>query len=284
MAFYLPVQCPTFFEELRRRLRGWRGQVTVLGYASILVLILMLVTHFSDIGSDPHAWPLFGRTLWAIFYITQLVVVVLSSPSSTAGAICAERDAETLDLLLLTRISSFSLVMGKFFGAIGQMLLMIVSGLPVIAVVFFFGGVSPAEVLCGYALIIAAGIGYASLGFLASCLSKKVPAAISLSTLLMLLILAVIPAAIFAEASLSRLAGADVIAYFCTLQNPFITAVMTLQNSGHGPASQASVWYSISALLLQAVCVLALCLLLVRRMRRQRFLRPRRVTRGVPSS
>jgi ABC-type transport system involved in multi-copper enzyme maturation permease subunit len=267
MALYLPVQCPTFFEELRRRLRGGRGQIVLLVYALILVLILLLVTQFNEVSTDPQSWPSYGRTLWSIFYIAQLLVVVLISPGLTAGAICAEREQETLELLLLTRMSSVSVVLGKFLGAIGQMLLVIISGLPIISVVFFFGGVSPAEVLKGYALIIATGICYAGMGFFASCLLKKMSSAVAMAYGFMIILLIGLPILMGVLLQDMLSIGSGDLFYYSTLQNPFITAVISLQDPTASSGMHASVWASIAELLVITVLVLAECMMMVRRMR-----------------
>jgi hypothetical protein len=59
------------------------------------------------------------------------------------------------------------------------MLVVIVSGLPIIAVVFFYGGVSPLEMSRGYFTILLISLFFASLGFLASCLFTRVASAVA---------------------------------------------------------------------------------------------------------
>ncbi|OPZ80784.1 MAG: ABC-2 family transporter protein [bacterium ADurb.Bin429] len=147
-------------------------------------------------GDDPREWPEFGRLLWNIFFFGQMVGVLLISPGLAAGAISSEREGKTLEHLFLTPLSTFAFVFGKFFGAIGQMLVMILAGLPIVAVVFQYGDVSPKEVLAGYAVILTTGVLYAALGFLASCLFTRTVIAIVWAYGFMLLACIGLPVAI----------------------------------------------------------------------------------------
>lgn len=196
MAWYLPTRGPVFWEELRRRLRGGRGYIVLCAYGAVLMALLLGVAWLVHIGDSPQEWPDFGQRLWWFFFIGQLVIVLLISPGVTATAVSAEREAKTLEHLFLTPLSTISFVLGKFFGAVGQMLIMILSGLPVVAVVFQYGGVTPKEVLLGYALILATGLMYAALGFLASCLFARTTFAVVWAYGFMLIVFAGIPLAL----------------------------------------------------------------------------------------
>jgi len=178
MSWYLPVRLPVFWEETRRRLRGGRGFVVLSAYVLALLLLLLGLTVLNPPGT-PETWSRFGQTLWKAFFWGQLVVMFLISPGIAASAISAEREHGALDLLFLTRQTTFSLVVGKFLGAVTQMLVVIISGMPVVAVIFFYGGVSPAEVAKGYLTILLISLFYASLGFLASCLFARVASSVA---------------------------------------------------------------------------------------------------------
>jgi len=180
MSWYLPVRLPVFWEETRRRLRGGRGFIVLSAYVLALLLMLLGLTVLNPPGS-PETWSRFGQRLWKAFFWGQLIVMFLISPGIAASAISAEREHGALDLLFLTRQTTFALVLGKFLGAVTQMLVVIVSGMPVVAVSFFYGGVSPAEVAKGYLTILLVSLFYASLGFLASCLFARVAGAVAWS-------------------------------------------------------------------------------------------------------
>ena len=193
MATYLPTRFPLFWEELRRRMRGGRMQVVLLIYTLLLTALLFIVTQMRDISSDPREWPAFGKGLWNIFLVAQMGIIIIISPGLTVGAISSEKEQGTLDLLLLTRMGSLSIVLGKYFGAIGQVLFLLLAGLPIISVVFFFGGVSPWDIALGYTLTLTAGLGYSALGFFTSCRCKRVVPAVAWGYALMLLLAVLLP-------------------------------------------------------------------------------------------
>jgi ABC-type transport system involved in multi-copper enzyme maturation permease subunit len=189
MPWYVPVRCPVLWDELRRRVRGGRGHLVLWIYSVALVFLLIGASAVVQVGADPQGWAVFGRDLWHALLIGQLAVILVISPGLTAGAISTERERGTLQLLFVTPMSTLSLVVGKFAGAIGQMVLVALSGLPVVSVVLLYGGVSPGEILGGYLLILATGVLYSALGFLASCWCARMAAAVAWAYGLMLFVL-----------------------------------------------------------------------------------------------
>ena len=223
MPTYLPIRYPLFWEELRRRLRGGRMQVVVLVYTLLLMALLFFVTQMNSIGENPREWARFGKELWQIFVLAQMVIIIILSPGLTAGAISLEKEQGTLDLLILTRMSSLSIVLGKFFGAIGQMLFLLLAGLPIISVVFFFGGVSPWDIALGYTLTIATGLGYAALGFLMSCWCKRVIPAVAWAYALMLLLAVILPIIPLVLEVIAHHDFSDLTVFIFIMSNPAIS-------------------------------------------------------------
>lgn len=259
MAWFLPSHGPVLWEELRRRLRGGRGYIVLCVYGLILVSLLIITAMKAQIGAEPSKWPEFGRTLWLIFLYGQIIFVLLISPGVTASAVSAEREGKTLEHLFLTPLSTLSFILGKFFGAIGQMLVMILAGLPVVAVVFQYGGVTPREVLTGYALILATGLLYAGFGFLASCLFARTTFAVVWAYGFMLVAFAGVPIALLFLASNTPqlMIGESTWLYTtCPL-------LLDLTNLEEDPL----VWGTIGNMLILTGATLVGCVFLIRRLR-----------------
>ncbi|MDQ2965471.1 MAG: ABC transporter permease, partial [Chloroflexota bacterium] len=104
-------------------------------------------------------------------------LVVALAPAFTAGAISLEREKQTLDLLATTPISSLSIVVGKLLSALTYLFILIFASIPMTAVVFVFGGVSPDDVVRGYVVLFATAIGLGSVGLFFSALMKRTQAA-----------------------------------------------------------------------------------------------------------
>ena len=270
MATYLPTRFPLFWEEIRRRMRGGRAQIVLLVYTLLLIGLLFCVTQMQDVGSDPREWPRFGKILWNVFLVAQLGIIMILSPGMTAGALASEKEQGTLDLLLLTRMGSLSIVLGKFFGAIVQMLFLLLAGLPIISVVFFFGGVSPTEIAMGYLLTIVTGIGYASLGFFTSCKCKRVVPAVAWGYTLMLL-LAIGPVVALLIMQMSNLIQYldRTLMLLIWATDPLASyAIVEFGNIGSSSVKESiTLWPTILTMLGLTVLALVECTLLIRRLR-----------------
>jgi len=267
MSWYLPIRLPVFWEETRRRLRGGRGFIVLSSYVLALLLLLLGLTVLNPPG-NPDTWSDFGHGLWQAFFWGQLVVLFLIAPGIAASAVSAEREHGTLDLLFLTRQTTFALVIGKFLGAVTQMLVVIISGLPVIAVVFFYGGVSPAEMAKGYLTILAVSLFYASLGFLASCLFTRVASAVAWAYGFMLIHILGLPLALVVFLVFFPDFGGNE-SLLMHLSGPLEHLMSYL-----GDADQAAAyWPGLISTFVQIGVVLAACIVLLRRIRGASILR-----------
>jgi ABC-type transport system involved in multi-copper enzyme maturation permease subunit len=91
-----------------------------------------------------------NRFFWT-FLGAQLAVVVLLTPAYTAGAIAEEKERRTLEFLLVTELSNREIVFGSLASRMGNLVLLILTGLPVLSLMQFLGGVDPNLVLAGFA-------------------------------------------------------------------------------------------------------------------------------------
>jgi ABC-type transport system involved in multi-copper enzyme maturation permease subunit len=263
MPWYLPVRLPILWDELRRRARNGRAQAVVLGYAGVLVAVMLVASLLFDVnGATVTAgqiryvdWSKLGHLLWQCFLLGQLVVVVLISPALTATAVSAERERGSLELLLLTPMGVWALVAGKYLGAVGQLLVVIASGAPVVAVTFIYGGVTPADLLGGYLLLGATGLLVSAIGFVASSVCARTTPAIAWAygfTLAMLLL----PPLALVLLSLSDVFTIGDSAWF-VIGNPFIVFVLREHSADLGLA--------IGSMLGEAAALLVVAIALIRR-------------------
>jgi ABC-type transport system involved in multi-copper enzyme maturation permease subunit len=171
-------------KELRGRMRGKRAFV-------ILTIHLLLVAGFawmietlsaqsfaSGFGSSSFsASAEIGRQLFlAITFLLTLITLILA-PASTAGAISLEREKQTLDLLATTPISSLAIVLGKLVSALSWILLLLLASIPVVALVFTFGGIAPEDVLRAYVILLVTAFAFGAIGLFVSALVKRTQAA-----------------------------------------------------------------------------------------------------------
>lgn len=105
--------------------------------------------------------------------ILQLVLVLLMTPAFTAGSISGERERQTLDLLLVTKMPPLSIVFGKFLSGLALIILMIVATMPIFALIMYFGGTSVPYILAvtAYMILICGSFGATAIFF--STIFKK---------------------------------------------------------------------------------------------------------------
>ena len=109
--------------------------------------------------------------------------VVFLAPVIDGRRDLLEREKQTLELLVTTPISSFAIVIGKLLSALFYVFLLIAASIPLMAVVFVFGGVGPEDIVRGYIVLIVTALGLGSFGLLCSSLVKRTTAATAITHL-----------------------------------------------------------------------------------------------------
>ena len=107
----------------------------------------------------------------------EFLMLSLIMPAMTAGSISGERERQTLDLMLTTCMTPADIVLGKLEAALGTMFLMVVSSLPILAMVFVYGGVTASDLLLLVCCFFAAAVFMGSIGLCCSALFRRTTAA-----------------------------------------------------------------------------------------------------------
>ena len=137
-------------KELRLRLRRERSVWVIITYLLVMGLLgfgfLQRESAFSG-GYQGYLLSQIGVQLYTLLSFVQLFLIVFISPAFTSTAINGEKERQTFDLLLCSKLSSFSLLAGKLIAGLANALLLIAASIPLFSLVFFFGGVGAAQVL-----------------------------------------------------------------------------------------------------------------------------------------
>ena len=99
-----------------------------------------------------------GRLLFIGVLFIELMLIIFIVPALTAGAITSERERKTYDLLQTTLISKSSFVVGKMQSALGYIMLLLLSAIPLQSTAFLFGGVSESELLLALVVLAISAI------------------------------------------------------------------------------------------------------------------------------
>ena len=175
-------------KELRGRMRGRRAYAILTVYLLLLGTFALMAEKLIEAnfttgfgGSSAFAGAAIGQGIFAALLMLMTLQVVFLASSSTSGAISLEREKQTLELLIATPISSLAIVVGKLLSALVYVFLLIAASIPLMAVVFVYGGVGPEDVLRGYIVLIVTALGLGSFGLLCSSLVKRTTAATAIT-------------------------------------------------------------------------------------------------------
>jgi ABC-2 type transport system permease protein len=163
---------------LKVRMRGWRAAGIIALYLLILALVALFImyTNFMNPYSstiDPQV----SIGAYTGLAVIQFILIMFIVPALTAGAIAGEREKQTLDLVLCTKLRPISIITGKLFASTSQTLLLIVASLPLFSTVFLFGGISIKEIIQLFGFYIVTAVTIGCIGIFFSTFLKKTTAA-----------------------------------------------------------------------------------------------------------
>jgi ABC-2 type transport system permease protein len=174
-------------KELRTRMRGWRSVAVLTAYMAVLGAIAIAFL-FQQAGPTTGQSSQVGVQLFQVLAGFQLFLILFVTPASTAAAISGERQRQTWDLLLVTRLSAFGIVLGKLAAGLAFNLLLLLASLPLFSLIFLFGGVAPDDVIHTYAVFLATILLLGVISLLVSALGRRVTVTMIVSNVLALLI------------------------------------------------------------------------------------------------
>jgi ABC-type transport system involved in multi-copper enzyme maturation permease subunit len=138
-------------------------------------------------GADPQqagfALMGIGSALFGKLTLILCWAILLLQPAFMAGAITYEKERSSLDLLLLTNAPPAKLLLEKFLAGLVPMATLLLFGLPLGAVAYAYGGVTPAMLASAGAVLLGAWVQAGAFALLCSAWCRTTTAAIVASYL-----------------------------------------------------------------------------------------------------
>lgn len=196
------ISLPVLMKEMRSRMRGIRAPILIfvttgLTIAIGLIILAMQWGEYSYYDNSYRDMSIhmaeMGHTLFIGLMVVEGILCALIAPALTAGAISIEREQQTLELLLLTRLTSANLVLGKLISSLSFVFIVLLCGMPVAAISFLLGGVDPAQFVWALAIILAVVIAFGSFGLYCSSRFAKTTTSVVVSYTACLGWLALVP-------------------------------------------------------------------------------------------
>lgn len=176
----LPIRLginPVLARESRVRMRGWKAPALISLYVALLGLVSWLILLVAY-NSGPVFAPELGGVIFGFLGFAQFFLLIFSAPGLTAGAISGEREKQTLDLLLITRMSPLQVVVGKLGAAVAFTLLLMLASLPVYGLLFLVGGTALSNLLRVVIVYLVTVFLLGAIGVYFSALFRRTQAAV----------------------------------------------------------------------------------------------------------
>lgn len=202
---------PVFFYDLLRHSR--RGRYIALRCLFVIVLfILMAITYrsYADMVQQYSALQrfrqqdgtyriagtitlgsldtsIFGEKFFSWYFMVQYIVIVLVTPAMVSGAITEEKQKQTIEYLFTSDITNREIVFGKLLSRVAAVIMLVLAGVPVLALVQLFGGVSWELLLAGFGACLVTILSLACLSIYQSVYARRVRESLGKVYLMMVL-------------------------------------------------------------------------------------------------
>jgi ABC-type transport system involved in multi-copper enzyme maturation permease subunit len=236
---------PIFNREWLTLPRQGRHYVSRVAYVGLL-WVLGVTTWQTLVGWDKTATlgdtAQFALILFRIFSYVQLTSLIFFAALSAAATVAREKDRRTFVLLLMTDLASYEIVLGKLFGSLLQIILLLAAMVPVLAMMFLLGGIAPEQVGQATLIMLAAAVAAGSVGSLVALWREKTFPTLALTVLFLVLYLCLVRALGFLPNLLTWVgAGSSTAASFdmATLEkwlDPFEALASVLDPTGSATA------------------------------------------------
>ena len=188
---------PIFGREwltLPRRGRHYVMRTAYLGLLWILGLTAWQATVGWDRTASLGDTARFGLQLFQVLTYVQLLLLLFFAALSAASTITQEKDRRTFLLLLLTDLRNYEIVLGKLFGSLLQIGLLLAAMVPLLLLNLFLGGVSGEQVVQAVVVLAATALAAGSLGGLIALWRDKTFQSLALTVLFLVLYLCLVHA------------------------------------------------------------------------------------------
>jgi ABC-type transport system involved in multi-copper enzyme maturation permease subunit len=236
---------PVFARELRSRMLG-QGTNFIRAFYAVLIFSL-LVTIYSVF----HTGAEIVDSVRVVVIASQVILIGLLAPPLASAAVSRERELNTLDLLRLTHIGPWRLVLGKWYYAMLVSLCILVAALPMWLALFELQRIPPQLLAHAIYVILASLVCGTVVGLFASSLVKRTGAATGIAYLLALAILFGTLLPIFLSGTLSVAVQARLLSL-----NPIVAAVHSVSLGLFRNLLDATAWRTAVAFLLGVSAVL----------------------------
>lgn len=166
---------PVYRREVQTSARTVKLSVLILVFNGILALISFFILNgLMEESLYTGTMEYEGLVnMYTVMSYMEFAMFMMVIPASTSGSISGEKERRTLDMLLTGKMTPFAIVMGKLEASLNMVILLAISSLPVLSLVFLFGGITGVDLLVMLVTLLVFGVFIGSIGILFSTICNK---------------------------------------------------------------------------------------------------------------
>lgn len=156
---------PILVKELRQGLRQPTFVIAFMCLQVLLCIVVLVAALSAPAGS--RAGSEAGSAVSGFFFVLLGIVLLAAQPIRALNALAMEVKADTMDLLLLTRLNSWRITFGKWLALVCQSGLLVVAVLPYLILRYYLGGMQLFSELLGLGMmfVLSASLTGVMVGF-----------------------------------------------------------------------------------------------------------------------
>lgn len=140
---------PIYERERRVSTRSWKFSMSILIFNFIVAAVALIeMNEVVDYARKTSSidYTSFLQIFKIVIFLPAALLIFIA-PSFISGVISDERQRGTLEILLTTKMTAKAIVFGKFLSLFVSIMLILVSQLPIMAILFLYGGITVLDII-----------------------------------------------------------------------------------------------------------------------------------------
>ncbi|MDO4939715.1 MAG: ABC transporter permease subunit [Lachnospiraceae bacterium] len=181
---------PVYNREMKVSARSIRLPLILAAFNLILAVFALasMAATINQARSDAQINYAEFLTIFKYVATIEFAMVLFIMPAMTSGSISGERERGTLDLMLTTKLTPARIVIGKLLTNMSNVIIVLVSSFPVLALVFAYGGVTVKDFIVLMISFITVSFLTAAIGMCASSICRRSTIATAVSYIAVLVL------------------------------------------------------------------------------------------------
>lgn len=180
---------PVLRNESKISVRSIKFTLMIFAYISVLSVAVMI--YYSSVNEAIFSNGLYlesSKLFYVVMALGQAILLLFIVPALSSTSICSEREKQTLDILLSSKLTPFQIIIGKVSASSLRVIILIISTMPLYAIGAIIGVVKISNILSLIVFFIVNTIFVSSIGVFVSTYIKTSKVSTALSYALVLFI------------------------------------------------------------------------------------------------